>query len=339
MDSHLPCTVVRSLRPGRRSPAFPHRVAGLAAAVLAILVAASPAYAWTPQMQRILAREGARLAPNDLYRQIQKHTQELEEGALAPFEDGDPMRHVANPDGSGELEETLVQEVERAVAAIQGHLPFDQVVYQLGIVAHYVADANNPLNTSAADAQEARFFVDYLRYLESAEPRLPVIFYGLYPELDGQATVAPLIERTLRRGRELYPMVGSEYRRIGFQSGIGRFDDRSTAFGVASLAFSHAATDIGLVYRYIWLRSGGGDFRVQLPERGQKALRLPRLPRSGPLGLAGPVGGGGASEGAAGGVEASGGAPFGAAPEAPRAADSPRPAHGLRNGFGAGASW
>lgn len=275
------CSPGRTPRSRRRPAAFT-LVVGLAA----VFAPVSPAHAWTPAMQRILAREGARLAPNDLYRQIQKHTREYEEGALAPFQDGDPMRHVANPDGSGELAEIVVQEVERAVAAIEGHVPFERVVYQLGIVAHYVADANNPLNTSAADSEEARFFADYLRYLESAEPRLPVIFYGLYPDLEEEPSLTPLIDRTLDRGRELYPLVSSEYRRIGFRSGVGRFDDRSTAFGVASLAFSHAATDIGLVFRYIWLHSGGGDFRSQLPERGEKALRLPRLPRSGPLGRA-----------------------------------------------------
>lgn len=259
--------------PRRRHAAL---AATLAAASL-IALTPTPAAAWTPKTQLTIAREGARLAPNDLYRQILRHPKELEEGVLAPFQDGDPARHVANPDGSGRLVGVIDEEVERAIGAIQAHMPFERVVYQLGRVAHYVADANNPLNTSSADPSEVRYFIDYLRYLESAEPRLPVVFYGVYPRLEEGGSLAPLLDSTLSRGRQLYPLVGLEYRRIGFESGLGRFDDRSTAFGVASVAFSHAVSDVGLVLRYVWVRAGGADFRTELPERGEKVLRLPRL--------------------------------------------------------------
>ena len=242
-----------------------------------LALTAAPAAAWTPKTQLTIAREGARMAPHDLYRQILRHPKELEEGALAPFEDGEAARHLADPDGSGQLERVIGEEVERAIGAIQGHLAFERVVYQLGVVSHYVADANNPLNTSSADAAEGRYFADYLRYLESAEPRLPVLFYGVYPGLEERGSLAPLLDATFARGRQLYPLVGREYRRIGFESGIGRFDDRSTAFGVASLAFCHAVSDVGLVLRYIWVRAGGADFRTRLPVRGEKVVRLPRL--------------------------------------------------------------
>jgi hypothetical protein len=36
-----------------------------------------------------------------------------------------------------------------------------------------------------------------------------------------------------------------------------RFDDRSTAFGVASICYSHAITDLVNLYYYIWEQSGG----------------------------------------------------------------------------------
>jgi hypothetical protein len=71
-------------------------------------------------------------------------------------------------------------------------------------------------------------------------------------------------------------MIGREYRRIDFASGQGRFDDRSTAFGVASVAFSHAVTDVTLALRYIWLASGGIDDRANLPAGGTRLMLLPR---------------------------------------------------------------
>jgi hypothetical protein len=183
-------------------------------------------------------------------------------------------RHSAA--AGGRLGEVVVAESARAVAMIEQHRPFEDVVRQLGVLAHYVADLGFPLNTADDDPREAEYFADYARYVESAEPRLPLVFYGLLPGLEGRGDLAPLVAASTARGRGLYPLVGREYRRIGFASGRGRFDDRSTAFGVGSLAFSHAVTDVARALRWVWLAAGGGDPRSGLPIAGDVVLRLPR---------------------------------------------------------------
>jgi hypothetical protein len=251
----------------------------LAVVLLAAVCLPGRALAWTPKTQTAIAREAARLAPPDLARQILKHKREFETGVNAPFQDTDPGRHMKNPDGSGTLDQVLQAEIQSVVAAIRAHRPFPEIVQRLGSVAHYVADANNPLATSGADGDEARYFVDYLRYAETAEPRFPLVFYGVSAALDPRKDVRPLLDETLRRGRGLYPLVGREYRKIGFGTGIGRFDDRSTAFGIASLAFSHAVTDVALVLRHIWLTAGGADDRAAVVNGGSKLLLLPRAGR------------------------------------------------------------
>ena len=246
-----------------------------------VLVLALPgaASAWTPATQLVIGREAAALAPPDLARQIHKHKKVFEEGILAPFQDTDPGRHMKNPDGSGSLDRVLLAEVQAAIEDIRQHRPFEQLVRRLGVISHYMADANNPLATSGADSEERRYFVDFLRYAETAEPRFPLVFYGVAPGLERQRDVGPLLAQALRRGRDIYPLVGREYRRIGFASGRGRFDDRSSAFGVASISFSHAVTDVAQALRYIWLVSGGADERKNVVG-GQRLLRLPRAERS-----------------------------------------------------------
>ena len=255
------------------------RWAGGLAALLGIGLV-SPAFAWTPRTQTVIAREAARLAPPDLARQIARHRAAFEEGVNAPFTDTDSSRHMKNADGSGQLDKVVAAEVAAVIAAIRGHKPFEEIVRRLGVVSHYVADANNPLASSGDDAEERRYFVDYLRYAETAEPRFPLVFYGLLPGLDGSRDLSPLIDSALRRGRELYPLIGGEYRRIDFASGLGRFDDRSTAFGIASVAFSHAVTDVSLALRYIWLAAGGVDDRANLPAGGSRLMLLPRSGRA-----------------------------------------------------------
>ncbi len=151
------------------------------------------------------------------------------------------------------------------------------MVHQLGVVAHFVADAHNPLNSADSDPEEARYYADYLRYAESAEPRFPLVFYGFRAGFDDPRALDRLVADALARGRLLYPLVGREYRRIGFAGGVASFDDRSTAFGVTSIEFSRAASDIAQVLRYIWLRAGGADPRTALPVRGEDLLvRIPR---------------------------------------------------------------
>lgn len=224
-----------------------------------------------------LALEAARLAPPDLARQIDRHRREFRTGVMDPFNDPDPLRHVQNADGTGHLRSALAEETDHAVELIRSLAPFGDVVRQLGRVSHFVADLYNPLNSDDRDPREAEYYADYLRYAESAEPRFPLVFYGFWQRFDRPEDVGVLADAALARGRGLYPLIGREYRRIGFASGRGAFDDRSTAFGVASTSFSQAASDIAQVLRYIWLRAGGADQRTALPVRG--GYRVVRVPR------------------------------------------------------------
>ena len=246
----------------------------LAGTVLAL--APGPAVAWTPQSQLLIGESAAQMTPPDLRRQIAKHRGAFRKGLVAPFQDGDPARHRVNPDGSGKLDRVIHYEADGVVKAIQAHRPMEEIVYRLGVLSHYLADASNPLNADASDPMEPRFYEDFLRYLESTEPRIETVFYGLRPEIQAAPDLRPLVAESLARSRKLYPLVGKEYRRIGTIDGRRLFDDRSTAFGVASLCFSHALSDIAEAFRILWIRAGGIDQRRVLPERGDTVVLLPK---------------------------------------------------------------
>ncbi|MCP4662779.1 MAG: hypothetical protein GY856_45890 [bacterium] len=247
-----------------------------AAFALWLGVAGEPTLAWTPASQEFIAEMGARLAPPDLYRQIARNRDAYLMGAGAPFDDRQPAGHVKTPEGDGRLDEMIILAVGNAIRAIETHRPFNEIVYRLGLVAHFLADANNPLNTAESDPREAGYAADFRAYLESTEPRVEVIFYGFRPGFRGRRDLPQLIREALGRGRRLYPLVGREYRRIGFAAGAGSFDDRSTAYAVAALSFSHAVSDIAEVLRYIWLEAGGIDTRRRVPTRGREIIHLPR---------------------------------------------------------------
>lgn len=238
------------------------RVAAAAVLAAALLPAASGA--WTPKTQLLIAERAAAIAPTDLRRQIDKHIAEFRRGNAASFRNGDAHSHYKNGNGGGSLDARILAETERAVAAIRGHRPFRDVVYQLGLLSHYIADANNPLNTAEKDPLEERYSPDYLGYVEGAQDRFALVFYGEGRDLAEPAALAPLVDRTLDRGRRLYPSIAREYRRVGGPPGQAKFDDKSVAFAVGSLALSHAVSDVGAVFRYVWIEAGGAD-RRRLP--------------------------------------------------------------------------
>ena len=244
-----------------------------------------PALGWTPQSQLAIAGEAARLAPPDLARQILRHEDRFRRGVLEAFRDRDPMRHMRNADGTGKLDQVILEESARAVAMIRAHQAFSDVAYQLGRVSHFVADADNPLNASQADPGEGTYFADYLFYMQAMQDRFARVFYGTEAALaraPGQASLKDFVGALLARSRSLYPLIGAEYQRVGAVDGQVLFDDRSTAFAIAALSFSHALSDSAAVLRDIWLRSGGGDPRGRAAIENQRLLVLP--PRTEPAG-------------------------------------------------------
>src|SRR5262245_30499742 len=144
----------RSPRPGGDT-----RLRG-ATALLVVALCATPLAAWGPSTQVSIARTGAQLAPPDLERQLVHRADKFREGVLAPFQEGEPERHYRNRD-RGKLDTTLEAEVTAAIVALKKPASFDEVVERLGRIAHWIGDANNPLNAAGDDPQEGRYFADW----------------------------------------------------------------------------------------------------------------------------------------------------------------------------------
>ena len=62
-----------------------------------------------------------------------------------------------------------------------------------------------------------------------------------------------------------------EYFRHGQRRTSAEFDDRSTAFGIASVCYSRAVTDLVNLYYFVW-RQAGGDVRSASLMRGSNLV-------------------------------------------------------------------
>jgi hypothetical protein len=244
-------------------------------ALLGLLVAvAGPAAAWTPRNVMVIGEQVARLAPPDLYRQLARNKEAYRMGLQRPFQ-YDPSLRFQDENGQGQLHAALVQSIDDAVRAIREHKRFNEVAYRIGAVVHLQALVDWPLAVAAGDPDEARYAADFGRYAENAQPRVAVLFYGFRSQLPlDRGGVLRLVADAIGRSRGFYPSIGREYRRVGFTSGVHAFDDKSTAYAVASLSLNHALSDSAEAVRYIWQASGGVDSRRRLPLRGQGLTRL-----------------------------------------------------------------
>jgi len=214
----------------------------LAAALLFLSIAA-PAVAWTRASDQRIATKSAELAPPDLRLILNKYRKEYLRGV------DDALATEGTDIHRRRLRERIDAQTRGIVKMIRTNQPMSLVAGELGNLSHLVGDANNPFHIGDDDAA-AR--TDFEQYFERRLARFAPVFYGLDSNLVLERYLDKMFTRTTRLG----PLMSEEYSR-----GNGAtFDDRSTAFGVASVCYSHAITDTVNLYYFIW-RSAGGSVR------------------------------------------------------------------------------
>lgn len=213
------------------------------------------ATAWTRASDERIAKKAAALAPPDLQMLIEKFEGDYKQGlARAQSDEGSDLHHYFVLSRQGRLREGIEREARLAIQMIRKGEPMSDVVQRLGILAHLVADANNPFHVANDDPRHSQTHNDFETYFERRLAKFPTVFYGL----DTSFQLTPYLNRTFARSAKFYPLMREEYARGG-SSAV--FDDRSTAFGVASISYSRAVTDLVNLYYYIW-KEAGGDVRA-----------------------------------------------------------------------------
>ena len=234
--------------------------------ILLILLAIVPipAFAWTDSGDERIAMKAAQLAPSDLRMLIETFESEYKEGILrARRDEGQESHHYLVLSKKGRLRERIERETSAAINDIRSGKPMRDVVNRLGILSHYVADANNPFHLSNDDQKLDPMHNDFEHYFERRLEKFPTVFYGLQPNFK----LSSYLDQTFNRTLEFYPLLSEEYFRDGVARRSTEFDDRSTAFGIASVCYSRAVTDLVNIYFHIW-RQAGGDVRAAPILRG-----------------------------------------------------------------------
>ena len=224
-----------------------HAVLFLATALLAL-----PLMAWTETADERIAQRSAELAPPDLRLLIERFPEEFHRGLERANADEGSEIHRSK------LRARIESETKGIINMLRKNGPMPLVVEHLGVLVHLVGDANNPFHIGADDPANHE---DFEQYFTRRIGHFPTYFYGV----DKHFQLDQFLNRTFARTAKFVPLMAEEYTRGGEQRTSADFDDRSTAFGVASVCYSHAISDVVNLDFHIW-RESGGDVH-QLPRK------------------------------------------------------------------------
>ena len=227
------------------------------------------ASAWTRTSDERIAKKSAALAPPDLRLVIEHFESEYKRGIeRAQADEGSEAHHFFVLSRQGRLRERIEKETQGTIQMIRSGEPMSVVAERLGMLVHLVADANNPFHVANDDSRLTPSHNDFEQYFERKLAKFPTVFYGLEPRF----RLSSYLDKTFARTAKFYPLMSGEYFRDGARRTSSEFDDRSTAFGVASICYSRAVTDLVNLYYYIWKEAGGDVRSAAAMQRGNLLL-------------------------------------------------------------------
>ena len=234
--------------------------AAVLASVLALGLAwAAPAWAWTEATRQRMVRDALKITPPALSTILQRYRKDLDRGMLEPSRREGEEVHIQHADGSKGLAAAAAETKEREVRAIvREKRSFRRFAYEMGALAHLVADVEFPLNASDADAREPLYREAYRTYIEKNLDRIPFVLDRAGPaDLERGDSLQGFLMAGARRAGAVYGLIGPSFKDDGTPARPEALDDRSVAFGIASVAYSHAVSDIVFVWRHVWTTING----------------------------------------------------------------------------------
>lgn len=241
--------------------------------LLALLLTPVASLAWTNATQERIAENAARLMPTSLRQVMAIHKESLLRGAREAAGRGGDADHFQNLDsGTGNLASAIETQARRVLGKLNARAPMADVIYEMGALSHFVADAQNPLVTSSREPREAEYAADFEAYVERKLDRFPLVFYGYgSPALEAD-DYRGFAVAALERSSRYYDWLTQDYIREGRVVTSEVFTDFSFAFGAGQLAFSHAVCDTASIWLHLW-KSANGDLEG-LPVQ-QAPVRIP----------------------------------------------------------------
>src|SRR5213594_3137219 len=256
-----------------------------ARATALIVVASWPvvlAQSWTDATRTRMIRDALKISPPALREVLQHYEKDLVRGMLDPSRHEDEEVHFQHADGKGGLAGMGIETKTRDILdMLSRRAPFSSVTYEMGVLAHLVADVEFPLSASDADPREPLYRDAYRVYVERMLDKIPFVVDREPPPALEKNDIRGFVKDLARRAARNYALIGPAFKDDGTPKSASALDERSVPFGIASLSYSHATSDIAWIWRHLWV-SINGDMRgtpflgAPPPEKVQVPPRPPK---------------------------------------------------------------
>jgi hypothetical protein len=218
----------------------------------------SSAPAWTDATRLRMIQDALRVTPPALEVILQRYRKELDRGVLAPSRREGEEVHFQHADGRQGLGAAAVVRKEKEVrATLLERRGLRRFVFEMGTLAHLVADVGFPLNASDDDPREPLYREAYRQYVERSLDKIPFVLARQSPAQIHPVDLHALMMATAREVGKSYELIGPAFKNDGNPRSRDALDERSVPFGIASLSYSRAVSDIVLVWRSLWASVDG----------------------------------------------------------------------------------
>lgn len=258
-----------------------------AAACLALLLG-FPGYslAWTEATRHRMLVDALKASPPALNTILQRYRRDLVRGVIEPSRHEEEEVHFQHADGSGGLAAAGVVSKEREAREIlMQQRSLSRFAYEMGALAHLIADVGFPLNASDSDPRESLYREAYRTFIERSLRKIPFVLDRTgSTELDS-GNLFGFMMASARQAAKGYALIGPAFKDDGTPASPHALDVRSLPFGIASLAYSRSVSDIVRVWQHLWASVDGdmtGTPFLDPPDRVVKAPESAGTPRRRP---------------------------------------------------------
>lgn len=215
----------------------------------------SLACGWPDPVQNAVTDQAGRLMPPALQRQLVRHRRALADGARrARRRSTQHLQAPLSPDGTAAA---LAESLARISALLDAHQSMREVVREMGVASHLIADLSNPFRNAPADPDTALYAERFATYLGDRRDKFRVVFEGYTHPLLADGRVTAFGMELADRSRSYLDDVIGAFRRFDSGEDPGGLDDRSIPFGVASLSYSRSVTDTARAWLHAWQQAHG----------------------------------------------------------------------------------
>jgi hypothetical protein len=226
-----------------------------------------------------MVQDALKVSPPALNTILDRYREDLRRGMLEPSRHEEEEVHYQHGDGGkGMGAAGVARKVEEVREILKKQGSLRRFAYEMGTLAHLMSDVGFPLNASDSDSREPLYREAYRLYVERSLDKIPFVLEPGGPAELSDGDLQGFVMARARQAERSYELIGPAFKDDGTAISPDALDERSIPFGIASLSYSQATSDIVRIWRYVWVSVNGdlsGTPHLDIDESGVQGQGSP----------------------------------------------------------------